>query len=438
MISQVNTRFAIDLYGRLSQSSSGVNMFFSPLSISIVLSMAFEGARGRTAEEMGQVLHFDDDPVRETVHSRMKGLLAAIDRTDDSPEAKENQVASELNGLLPQADQYELRLANGLWGARSCPFRREFVETLSNNYGDGAIDTACDFENEHESERRRINRWVAEQTKGRIEELVSAGALNPLTRLVLISAIYFRGEWATPFSKGNTRDGEFIGARGRTGLVPLMNRCDRVRYAAFNPDGIPFSTPRRVPIDDRTTHDKYPGDGGWLVLEKTYCGQEVSMVVVLPVRVDGLDALEQRFSAEALESWTGALEDWRVDVTLPKLRLKTTYLLEDTLAALGMTSAFEQPSGDGGADFGGMSESHDPLNQLYIGSVIHSAFLEVNEKGTEAAAATGIMAVGAGIPQSEMIDFVPEFRADHPFLFLIRHRKTGTLLFLGRVTDPSG
>jgi len=421
MSSQAITGFAIDLYDRLALPSAGVNVFCSPLSVSIVLGMAFEGARGRTAQEMGQVLGFGTNATREAVHSEMRSLLAAV------------QVVSELNGLLPQV---ELRLAGALWGARGCPFRREFVEAVREHYGKTAIDTSCDFANDPESERQRINRWVAEHTDGRIENLLSAGALDPLTRLVLTSAVYFRGEWATPFPELDTRDGEFTRIEGATAQIPMMlNWHDPVRYAAFNPDGTPFETPRTVARDDLTPDGKYPGEGGWLVLEKPYRGNQISMTVILPMAVDGIGALEKRLSAEELDSWTRMMEDREVTVTLPRFRVEKTYHLNDALAALGMGSAFEQPTGDEGADFGGMSESPDPINQLSIGFVIHKAFVEVNEKGTEAAAATGLGLIG--MSRSEMADFIPEFRADHPFLFLIRHRETGSLLFLGRFANPA-
>jgi len=462
-------QFGVDLFRRFGATRPEENVFFSPLSVSMVLTLARAGARGRTAREMDRVLHFGNLP-EDSVHSEMGALFRTLTYTVDDAEAgdirrrivdlrRENeeltrkiekpefgrgdfdelmlrhlQVVDELKRIVPRVDPYDLNLATGLFGARSCPFRPEFVKRLTESHAT-TVDGECDFEAGLESERHRINQWVERNTGGRITGLLGPGSLDPLTRLLLVSAVYFRGDWRHPFPEADTRKRMFRSAVGGV-RTPMMSTRHEARYAAFNPDGTVFETPRTVVKGEHPVRGGYPPPGGWQVLEKVYRGGKLSMLFVLPGAVDGLPGLERGLDSETLTTWTAALETRTVDVTVPRLRIDATVSLEGPLKAMGMASAFEPPGDVSGADFSAMSESSDPMNQFYIASIAHRALVEVNEQGTEAAAAAAALFLAAACT-GERVDFVPEFRADHPFLFLIRHRATGAVLFLGRVYKPS-
>ncbi len=341
MVSEANTDFAFKLYNQLLKENADVNLFFSPFSVSVALIMVFEGARGQTADEMAKVLSFSarlrgsksgEHPWdTETIHLHIAGLLDAFDK----PRKIKNY-------LLQQIDQYELHVANALWGEKSYPFRQAFVDTLAKYYGNG-LAIPCDFARNYEAERKRINKWVEEQTKERIKDLLAQGQVNDQTRLVVVNAIYFKGNWAEPFSEEETREEDFTGVRGRRIRAPMMKNqsVHDCRYAAFNVDGSFFETPKKVAIDDRRKDDKYPGKGGCQALELPYRGHEVSMVILLPSEADGLAGLEQRLSAEKLGEWIDQLEGREVDVTLPKFRSETTYELNDVLKTLGMPTALD-------------------------------------------------------------------------------------------------
>ncbi len=487
MLTKANTEFAVKLYQELSRRAKENNVFFSPLSVSLALSMAFEGARGRTAEEMGRVLGLPDELAKkdalpdehpwntEAIHSEIGELLRTLKGIAEDPgmarklerievlrarhqelegeirrleeEGQWNELhqiseenwkaVQELNALLEKIVPYELNMANSLWGERSYPFRQEFLEVLAKHYGTGGV-IPCDFARNHEAERARINQVVGEQTKERIPEILGEGSVGELTRLVLVNAIYFKGEWMEPFVEEETREESFYLDRGGKVQVPLMQDVLHCRYGAFHADGGVFDTPWEVHPDDRRTDDKYPGRGGFQVLELSYRGGQVSMAILLPRRGDDLAGLEKRLSTENLGRWLDSLKKREVHLILPKFRLETDYLLNDPLGILGMPSAFETPTAEGGgANFRGMTLSRDWTELFFISLVIHKAFVEVNEKGTEAAAAT-VMDMSEAACDDELVDFIPVFRADHPFLFLIRHRESRSVLFLGRIMNPLG
>jgi serine protease inhibitor len=492
---ETGSQFAFKLYRQLVNDAADANLFFSPFSIFAVLCMALEGARGHTADEMGRMLSIASGAAggqsgwdTASVHSQIARLMDSLKIAENDPRLVEKRkradvmraehqeleerkqrieqkfeseafwkldkseqtatfteqervlndsqkVARGLNELLDQIDPYELAIANALWGERSCPFRRAFVDRLTKYYGtDGVV--VCDFASNCEAERRRINAWVEDRTKDRIKELLAEGMLDPLTRLVLVNAIYFKGNWAEPFAETETREGGFLGIDGQTISVAMMrNRSvSGCRYAAFNADGSLFQTPLKVSTTDTQTEDKYPDPAGFQIVELPYRGHEISMVIFLPARKDGLAALEQTLSAQVVERWIDQLEERVVDTALPRFRGETGYELNAALQALGMRTAFEGPAATGGADFSAMTESKELIDQIFISLVIHKAFVEVNEQGTEAAAATAIDMVGLGIP--EYVDFVPEFHADHAFVYIIRHRESNTILFMGRMLAP--
>jgi len=481
--------FACDLYHQLAKTNDGENLFFSPYSISSALMMTAEGASNETALEMGHVLKLPDSTKQadqqnpwnmSDMHAGIAALNARLRATDPqdvvAAEKRMAELLPELTAIRKQIrslqrerkyreaaklapkdrtlvkqlgqehakiKHYEVRIANALWGEKSFPFRDEFVNEIRQRYETGGL-IPVDFRNNHEAARQRINSWVEQQTKNRIQELLSRGTLDPTTRLVLTNAIYFKGDWEKPFKEENTKPEDFYLANGEPKKVPLMSQRGHkaTRYAAFNADGSFFNSPAQM--ERGQTKGLYPESGGFAVLELPYEGDALSMVLIAPVDKDGLPKIEALLSAENLEQWTSKLNQRKTHVYIPKVKLETTYSLggggekpSGALPAMGMVRAFKDPAFGEGAQFDRMTSSTDPNDRLYIGNVIHKAFLDINEKGTEAAAATAVimMAPTSAVP-SNLIDFIPTFRADRPHLCLIRDRQSGTLLFMGRVNNP--
>ena len=377
-----NTRFALALYGGLCGKKG--NLFVSPYSISAALAMTRQGARGETARQMDEVLHFPAD------------CAAAFGKLDAALEAPEVSVYRD--GKSVREPAYAFSVANALWMQQGYPLLPAFLDSMKDAFGAGLERT--DF-GQTEAARSQINEWVEKETRERIRDLVPEGAITPLTRLVLANAIYLKAGWADPFKKAATKDEPFrLAAGGGTVDVPLMRRTGRYRYAEAD---------------------------GLQVLELPYRGNALSMVVLLPAKVDGLPAVEDALDAEHLAAWLGALASTQVEVHLPRFEVTQGLNLNEVLAGLGMKDAFSAQD----ADFSGMTEAE----RLSIGAVIHKAFVAVDEVGTEAAAATAVAMLGMGAPVRQPDPVV--FRADRPFLFLIRHAATGTVLFLGRLVDPS-
>jgi serine protease inhibitor len=486
-----NSAFALGLYGRLRADHAGKNLFFSPYSVSGALAMVAEGARGETAEQMGKVLRFPEaarrggegakllpwdmaqvhtglaalnnhfragsrgapKAVREKIESLRKELQAANQQAaelgrarkwDEQAKAAQRSqaLAAELNKLQSEYGQYELRVANALWGEKTYPFKQSYVDTIHKYYRTGGL-FPVDFRNDYEGARRRINAWVEEQTANRIKDLIPADAVDEetkkLMRLVLTNAIYFKGEWAEVFPEGQTKDEDFLLAGGGKARVPLMRKggMGSARYAAFRGDGTFFDTPARVPLGNVDEKAVYPDARGFTVLELPYKGGEVSMVVLLPRSAGGLAALEKKLTAEHLTAWVGKLQQRGTHVYLPKFKVEAKYDLGKTLQGMGMVRAFNDPRTADGAQFDGMSQSQDPAQKLYVSKVLHKAFVEVSEKGTEAAAATAVMMAMPKSARPPSVLFTPTFRADRPFLFLVRDRQSGSVLFLGRMVNPT-
>jgi serpin B len=296
----------------------------------------------------------------------------------------------------PEDKGYELRIANRLWGQRGYGFLSSYLETTRENYG--AELAQVDFDSQAEQVRREINAWVEEQTNDKIKDLIPSGALDSLTRLVLTNAVYFKGKWEHEFDKKATQDTPFTLSAGEKIDVPLMFQKKRFRY----------------------------GETGELqLLEMPYKGDDLSMLVLLPKKVDGLAAMEEKLSAESLAQWSSEMRRQEVRTYIPRFKLTEEFQLNSMLSALGMPSAFAPTK----ADFSGMNGKRD----LYITAALHKAFVDVNEEGTEAAAATGIVIGVTSVRPEPKV-----FRADHPFVFFIRHNPTGSILFMGRVTNPEG
>ncbi|MHB8053360.1 MAG: serpin family protein [Methanoregula sp.] len=381
-VADANNRFAFDLYSRLAKDNeyTSSNIFFSPFSLSSALAITYEGARGNTADEIRSVFYL---PMNDTMRKEgFSGLNAGINSGDPG---------------------YTLRTANALWAEKTYPFLTEYVRTAERSYG--ANITNLDFKGHPEDSRVTINTWVEAKTEDRIKDLIPAGVIDPMTRLVITNAIYFKGDWVKQFDKNKTTDADFRTAPGKTVKVPMMERTDEdaIYLYAENGDLQMLSMPY-----EHTT------------------GKELSMVVLLP-KADNLTTTEASLSADTLSVLQQSATSRRVMVYFPKFTLKTKYSLPDTLGAMGMPTAFT-----GNADFSGMDGTKD----LLISDVIHQAFVDVNEEGTEAAAATAVVMKLAAAPANP--EPVPVFRADHPFIFLIQDDETGAILFIGRVVNPAG
>jgi serpin B len=366
--------FAVDLYARLRTQQAG-NLFCSPQSIATALAMTSLGARGETAAEMARTLHLSVP--QADIPAAYAAFLAVL-RAKDQP--------------------WELSVANRLWGQRGADFLAPFLASMRTGFG--AELGRVDFAAQPDAARQEINQWVGRETRDKIRDLLAPGTVTTLTRLVLANAIYFRADWAEQFDRSATSDQPFAVPGGAPRTVPLMFRKVKAGYSALP--------------DVRAK-----------VLELIYRGDALSMVLLLPDAVDGLGALEAQLTLERLESWIAAAGREDVLVYLPRFTVESRFGLADTLAAMGMPSAFAQ----GRADFSGMNGARD----LSISAVAHAARVEVDERGTEAAAATGVVVgLAAALPEKP-----PTFRADHPFLFAIRDRRSGAILFLGRLVDPS-
>lgn len=368
-------RFALDLYQQLRTEEG--NLFFSPSSLSIALAMTYAGAAGTTEAEMAETLHF---PMPQAeLHDGM-WALQSFWKTQDTK-----------NG-------YRLHLANRLWGQLDYTFLPEFLNTTRIEYG--AELARLDFATKTEDSRQTINTWVEDQTQDKISDLIPSGLLPSDTKLVLTNAVYFKGDWTEPFDKESTKDEDFHITGDEKVKVPLMYQQEKFRYAAVD---------------------------GLQVLEMPYGDKSLSMLILLPKTIDGIPGLEAKLTLDNLKQWTANLNSQKVKVYVPKFKTTSQFEMSDTLKSLGMISAFDPLT----ADFSGMTGGKD----LFISAAIHKAFVDVNEEGTEAAAASGIVMRPTSFrPEPKE---PPTFRADHPFVFLIRDNRNGAFLFLGRVTDPS-
>ena len=372
-----NNAFAIKLYGQLRNRSG--NLFFSPESISIALAMTYGGARADTAAEMAKTLHFTLPPGQ--LHSAMGALLRDRNAAHDS---------------------YQLKEADALWVQTGYPLLPEFLKLTKDNYLAGL--NQVDFKGATEASRQTINIWVEQRTENKIRELLQPGSLTSDARLVLTNAIYFKGNWEEQFKKEDTKDEEFRLSATRAIKASLMHMTK-----AFN----------------------YFDGGSFQALEIPYKKKSLSMIVLLPKALEGLSAFEQSLTPAKLQQLLGQLRPAQaVIVTIPKFKMEAQFMLRDTLTAMGMKEAFDR----GKADFSGVAsrETMQRDGNLYIDAVIHKAYVDVNEEGSEAAAATGVIMRSFGVPTPPLV-----FRADHPFMFLIRDNRFGSILFIGRVTNPS-
>ena len=371
-----NTAFAADLYQvlRADPDWQGKNVFFSPYSISLALAMAYAGAHGTTETQMASAMHYTLPQAR--LHPALDALDLAL--------ASRGQGAKGDDGKA-----FRLRVTNSMWGAPQTTFAPAYLDTLAQNYGAGVRLT--DFAANPEAARGTINTWVDQQTEDRIKELLPVGSIDEATRLVLVNAIYFNAGWLTPFEKELTRASTFHGAAGDAS-VQLMRQGGELSYAK---------------------------GAGWQAVSLPYDGNELSFVAVLP---DQLASFETAFSAEQAAAIASSLAPTYAEIELPKFKIEgASFSLKKALQARGMTDVFD----DAKADLSGITAT----DRLHVSDVVHQAFVSVDESGTEAAAATAVIAAGTSAHTGDPI--VVTF--DHPFVFFVRDNATGAILFLGRV-----
>jgi serine protease inhibitor len=368
-----NNDFGLTLYGQLATKDG--NVFFSPYSISNALAMTYAGARGNTAEEMKTTLRFG--LAAERVHPAFGKLITSLD-------------GDVKKGKRP----FQLTVANRLWGQKDYGFLPEFTKLGKDYYRAGLEEV--DFVNATEDARMTINTWVEKQTNDKIKDLLPKGSLTVDSRLVLTNAIYFKAPWLTPFNEKKTAPGDFNLASGKSVKASVMHAKERIGYAAFD---------------------------SFSLVNIPYDGYQQSMVVLLPKKNDGLPELEKQLTAANLSAWLKKMGSFEVDLKLPKFKVTAEFMLNDVLIKMGMKDAFSRNK----ADFTGIASRE----KLFITAVVHKAFVDVNEAGTEAAAATGVVVGTTSLPQPAT------FHADHPFVFLIRDNRTGSILFAGRVVDPT-
>jgi serpin B len=372
-----NTDFAFALYDRLRSDPNALstkrNLFFSPYSISTAFALSYGGARSQTKEQIATVLHFTLPD--QNLYSAFGVLQKRLDQGDKSR-------------------GYCLYLANALWAQKGEPFLKEFLD-LTQNYYNAELNQ-LDFVNEPELSRKIINSWVEEKTRDKIKGLIPPRGVHKDTVLILTNAIYFKGEWKTKFSRWKTKNADFSVSANQKVKAPFMHLKEDFKYCE---------------------------DANLQVLEMPYKSDEISMLVILPRNIEGIGEVENTLTTEYLNLLLTRIHTRKVDVYFPKFKMTWgTFCLNDTLIALGMRDAFDIQK----ADFSGMNGK----GGIWISDVFHKAFIEVNEEGTEAAAATGI-----GLSKSRTD--IRDFRADHPFIFIIKDNRSGSILFMGRLMNPT-
>lgn len=388
LVTAINA-FAFGLYQDLATADPEENLFASPVSIAIALAMTYAGARSDTRDEMRDVLGLpdEDDQVHETFNALQRAFAGRGDDVDIEPAG----AYDEDDDPVP----YEPVLANSVWGQEGYGFDDDYFAILSDHYY-GSLEEV-DFAGDPDGTRRVINDWVADHTEDRIDELLPEGSIDSLVRLVLVNTIYFYANWLYPFEESQTEIGTFTAIDGTDHDVPIMHESRRWAYAEVD---------------------------GTQAVELPYVGEEASMVVLLPPE-ESFDGFETSLDRERLEEIIDNLEGRNGSVELPHFEFETSVELATHLESMGMEHAFDPDM----ADFSGMVEED---TDLYLDNVYHDAFVKVDEEGTEAAAATAAVMRTTSAPADPFT-----FRADRPFVFVIRDNPTGSIVFVGRVVDPS-
>ncbi|XP_075350065.1 ovalbumin-related protein Y-like [Mycteria americana] len=385
-ISAANAEFCFDVFKELKVHHANDNIFYSPLSIISALAMVYLGARSNTQSQMEKVLHFDN----------VTGVGDTTDSQCGASEYIHNSFKDLLSDITKPNATYSLKIAERLYIEKTYPVLPEYLECAKKFYKAGLEEV--NFKTATEEARQLINSWVEKETNGQIQDFLVSGSVDLDTVLVLVNAIYFKGIWKTAFKEEHTREVPFNVTEQESRPVQMMCQNSTFKVAAVAADKMK-------------------------ILELPYASGELSMLVLLPDDVSGLEQLENKISFEKLTEWTSpnVMEKKRVKVYLPRMKIEEKYNLSSVLTALGMTDLFS-PS----ANLSGIS----PAESLKISEAIHEAYMEVNEEGTEVAASAGVT---GDIKHSPEFD---EFRADHPFLFLIKHNPTNIILFFGKYCSP--
>lgn len=371
-----NSDFAFGLYRALKDADG--NIFYSPYSISEALAMTYGGARGETEKQMAIALEFKLS--QDKLHAAFNSLDLELSKRGQNAQGQDEK-------------GFRLHIINAIWGQQGFKFASQYLDLLAQNYGAGL--RILDFIKAPEPSRQTINQWVSDQTEGKIKDLLPQGSITDLTRLVLTNAIYFNAAWQSQFQTEATTDGKFMLLDEKQVTVRMMHQQKSFGYAQGE---------------------------NYQVVELPYDGNELSMVIMLP-KADQFKNFESTLNTERVETLLGSLKSEAVNLKMPKFKIESEFNLNKTLSDLGMPLAFSETE----ADFSGMDGAKD----LHISDVVHKAYVTVDEKGTEAAAATGVV-VGTTSMPSQVYDVT----LDHPFIFFIRDIETGTILFIGRVLNP--
>jgi serpin B len=364
-----NNAFAFDIFSSLCASEAEKNVFISPYSISCALAMAYDGAENVTASQTAKTMHFPSD--KKTLRTGFLELLKLLNAKDKP---------------------YELVTANSLWPQKDYGFSGDFIGGIEKYYGGKAEEVS--YDTDKTAAIYRINSWTSENTKGKIPEIVGPDNVDELTRMILVNAIYFKGSWMVKFDTKKTGKADFYVNKDTKKKTPMMNASITAGYAEL--DGVK-------------------------ILEMQYAGDDISMITVLPAERDTA-ILEKILSYPVFKKWLAAMSMQKVDISFPKFKIRSYYPLKKTFQELGMKDAFLETL----ADFSGMTGKKD----LYITEVIHSGYVDVNEEGAEAAAATAV------VMGTKSIEMNAQFIADHPFIFFIYDRTADTILFMGRINEP--
>ncbi|XP_004379343.1 serpin B11 [Trichechus manatus latirostris] len=389
-LSTANVEFCLDVFKELNSNNIGDNIFFSPLSLLYALSMILLGARRNSAEQMEKVLHFN-----HVVESLKPGFK------DSSKCSQAGRIHSELGALLSQIKQpdsnYTLSIANRLYGTKLMAFHQQYL-TCSEKLYQAQLKTV-DFEHSPEETRKTINAWVESKTNGKVTNLFGKGTIDPSSVMVLVNVIYFKGQWQNKFQEGETSKTPFQLGEGKSVTVDMMYQTGIFKLA--------FIKKPRIQV-----------------LELPFVNNRLSMIILLPVGKAKLEQIEKELNLKTFQEWTSSsnMMEKEVEVYIPRFKLEIKYELNSLLKSLGMTDIFDQTK----ADLSRMS----PAKNLYLSKVIHKSYVDVNEEGTEAAAATGNIVVVKNVPMRA------QFMANRPFLFFIKHTRTNMILFFGKLASP--
>ncbi|XP_021494417.1 serpin B4-like [Meriones unguiculatus] len=387
LFAEATMKFTLELYLQLRGSKD--NIFYSPLSIMTALGMLQLGAKGNTEKQIEKVLQFNEVAKKTTKKS--------TECHDEEAENVHDQFQKLMTHLNKRNDAYDLNLVNSIYGAKEFPFLQEFLEDIKKFYH--ANVESLDFLHAAEESQKKINSWVESQTNGKIKDLFPRGTLSSSTILVLVNAVYFKGQWDHKFDEKHTREEKFWLNKNTNKSVQMMTQKNDFNFNSLE-------------------------DVQAKIVEIPYKGKGLSMFVLLPNEIDGLKKLEEKLTADKLIEWTSPqnMDMIELYLSLPRFKVEEKYDLPTPLENMGMPDAFNPQK----ADFSGLSSTHG----LVVSSVVHKSFVEVNEEGTEATAATGVEVslTSAGITE--------DFTCNHPFLYFIKDNKTNSILFFGRMSCP--